>query len=296
LYYYQAFGLVVRSEIHLPELLPEAEGSHDVSISYGRLEGPRPADGHPPVNTWVAEKEAYYAYSGIGSFSISNGNSILIDPMPGVAEKDLRPFLLGNAFGALIFQRGHLVLHGSAVAVGNQAIVFLSHSGQGKSTMAAALVSQFPLITDDIVAIGSTASNPVVFSAFPRLKLHPEAGKAIQYEFELISQPNTSGEKILTRPTGRFAGESFPLKRIYILEKGDSIDFQDLKPQEAILELIRYTYTLGALRAKVNIARHFSQCADVVGKISTRRLIRPFDFKTLPAVIRGIHEDLKVDG
>ena len=161
--------------------------------------------------------------------------------------------------------------------------------------MAAALVSQFPLITDDMVAIGSTASNPVVFSAFPRLKLHPEAAKAIQYEFELISPSNTCGEKILTRPTGQFVGEAFPLKRIYILEKGDSIDFQDLGRPEAVLELIRYTYTLGALRAKVNIARHLSQCADVVGTNQHPETYWPFDFKTLPAVIRGIQEDLGVE-
>ena len=144
MYYYQAFGLAIRSELHLPELVGGRAGKYEVNILFSRPDGAGPLDRFSETTLRVTNGEAYFSYAGIGSFLIRAGQQILIDPAPGVDEGSLRLFLLGNVLGTLAFLRGFLVLHGSAVAIDGRGVAFLGHSGEGKSTMAAAFSDNIP--------------------------------------------------------------------------------------------------------------------------------------------------------
>ena len=60
----------------------------------------------------------------IGRFRITNGTHIAWHrEHPGVSDQDIRTFLLGSAVGALLIQRGMLVLHGNALEKNGQATV-----------------------------------------------------------------------------------------------------------------------------------------------------------------------------
>ena len=65
-----------------------------------------------------------FTVEGIGRFRISKGEQIAWQRADlSVSDQDLRTFLLGSAFGAVMIQRGMLVLHGNALERGGQAIV-----------------------------------------------------------------------------------------------------------------------------------------------------------------------------
>ena len=144
MYYYQAFGLALRSELQLPELVEGRPGKYDVNILFLRPDEAGPLERFSETTIRVTDGEAYFSYAGIGSFFVRSGDQILIDPAPGVDEGSLRLFLLGNVLGTLAFLRGFLVLHGSAVAIDGRGVAFLGHSGEGKSTMAAAFRDKIP--------------------------------------------------------------------------------------------------------------------------------------------------------
>jgi hypothetical protein len=114
---------------------------------------------------------------GIGRFRITNGERIGWQRADaGVSDQDIRTFLLGSAVGALLIQRGMLVLHGNALEKDGQAIVCLGHSGAGKSTLAYALMQQgWRLLADDLVAVNGEG---MVLPGIPRIKLWHDAAKA----------------------------------------------------------------------------------------------------------------------
>ena len=74
------------------------------------------------------------------TFKLSNGNLMEVD----TKQKDidfLSLFIASEALGILLFQRGDLLLHGSAIRInGDSSIIFVGEPGMGKSTTAAALL------------------------------------------------------------------------------------------------------------------------------------------------------------
>ena len=75
--------------------------------------------------------------NGIGKIRIIGGNRILwTKESQNVLDQDLITFILGSAIGAILIQRGTLVLHGNSLVKDNHAIICLGHSGFGKSTLA----------------------------------------------------------------------------------------------------------------------------------------------------------------
>lgn len=110
-------------------------------------------------------------------FLVEGGDSIRYAAQPGVEEIDIRLFLMGSAWGALVLQRGLLPLHASAVSNGRSVVGFTGHPGAGKSTLAAALASQGrEFFADDVLVL-----DPEAGDAYPRcwsckdLKLWPDA-------------------------------------------------------------------------------------------------------------------------
>jgi hypothetical protein len=125
----------------------------------------------------MARGDLRLTVEGIGRFRITDGERIGWQRADaGVNDQDIRTFLLGSAVGALLIQRGMLVLHGNALEKDGQAIVCLGHSGAGKSTLAYALMQQgWRLLADDLVAVNGEG---MVLPGIPRIKLWHDAAKA----------------------------------------------------------------------------------------------------------------------
>jgi hypothetical protein len=179
---YHAFGLHWYSQgLDIPEL-PIA-GTEDAGYAVSIVEEhPCNWPELPPGNNdtpfvQMAKDDLRLQVEGIGCFRISDGARIAWSRSSSeVSDQDLRTFLLGSAVGALLIQRGMLVLHGNALVKDGQAIVCLGHSGAGKSTLAYALMQQgWRLLADDLVAI---APDGLVLPGIPRIKLWEDAAVA----------------------------------------------------------------------------------------------------------------------
>jgi hypothetical protein len=182
---YSAFGLLWSSNALLIPELPTAapptgaELEGEIAItSEDPLTWPElPPGPHDTAFLQMARGDLRLSVEGIGRFRITDGERIGWERADaGVSDQDIRTFLLGSAVGALLIQRGMLVLHGNALEKDGQAIVCLGHSGAGKSTLAYALMQQgWRLLADDLVAV---TPEGMVLPGIPRIKLWHDAAKA----------------------------------------------------------------------------------------------------------------------
>lgn len=288
-YTYTSYGLRIRSELALPEL-SQVESADDVSIQFGSVNVSRTES---PVNglLWASEDEACLSFEEIGSFLVRQGREIVIDPAPGEDERWVRNAVMGPVMGTLLYQRGWLTLHASSISLGGKAVAFMADRGWGKSTMAAAMVARgHDLVADDVTAVKSDGNGPVVTPGHPLLKLWPDAAASVNEDPDTLPEIAPGAYKRNLRARRRFPSDSLPLGCIYVLDGGDTLEIESLRPQEALMELIRNTYGRELLQS-VRSASHLRQCADVVKCVPIRRLKRPNSLEALPDVVRLVEED-----
>jgi len=220
------------------------------------------------------------------------GREIVVDSAPPGEAETVCGLLLGPAFACLLHQRGHLVLHASAVAMNGTAVAFLGESGKGKSTLAAALVSRgHRLLADDILAGSSHDRVAAVIPGVPLMKLWPEA-ESVFDDGHCTPTPEKSCKGKRIWKTGRnFPRKALPLGCINILEEGKGPKFESIDSGQALLELIRHSYTARLLMGTGTAASHFQQVAKVAGDAKCRRLIRGQDLRRIDNLARMVEED-----
>lgn len=243
---------------------------------------------------WATEDEACLYFAQIGSFLVRAGREIVVDPVPGEDERWVRGVLLGPVMAALLYQRGWLTLHASAIAVGGAVVAFVADRGWGKSTTAAAMCARgHRLVADDVTAVKTDGSHPIVSPGYPLLKLRPGAAAAVGEDPATLLQIMPDAYKFGLRPRREFSLDPLPLVCIYVLdrENAPAAAIEALRPQEALVELIRNTYGHKLFQA-VRRSSHLQQCADIVSKVPVRLLKRPHSLTALTDVLRLVEEDL----
>ena len=222
-----AFGLHWRSEdltiAELPELLGDnGQSTPEEVVIVPEMPSSWPDQPPGPHDTpflQMTRSDLRLTVEEIGRFRITSGNHIAWHrEHPGVSDQDIRTFLLGSAVGALLIQRGMLVLHGNALEKNGQAIVCMGHSGAGKSTLAYALMQQgWRLLADDLVAV---TPQGMVLPGIPRIKLWHDAAKAFGLDPEALPPIRHAMHKyLLMGEAVQRAPDAVPLQALYTIHQ-----------------------------------------------------------------------------
>ncbi|MEO0463970.1 MAG: hypothetical protein AAF127_12625 [Pseudomonadota bacterium] len=174
------YGLVAASDIALPELASaNARAAAQVQIYEGALDWASP-DNPPEVEDYLRGRPGDILIDVPGKLMmrIMNGTTITYQPYVGVCAAELRAFLLGSGLGALLAQRGALVLHANAIAMPDgSALICIGDSGAGKSTTAAAMMLRgYDVLADDVCPI---ASDGMIHPGLARMKLWDDAARKL---------------------------------------------------------------------------------------------------------------------
>lgn len=271
---YHVFGFDLASAISLPELLPVKSAVRpDVSIRLGQVEEIQAnVDG---TDHYAGHASTIFSYRGVARFLVRNGNEIVVEPAAHADQTLMRVCLLGPVLAALVHQRGLLVLHASAVSIGDRASVFLGGKTWGKSTLAACLASRGnDVVADDVVAV-DTSGRPRVFPGVPQLKLWPTAAEALGLDPHRLPRSQPGLEKRAYRIHERFARDAVELERVYVLDVGDRLQIDSLDRREAFTELVSHSYFVKFLAGFGTSIIHFKQCTELVKAVPVFRIIRP---------------------
>jgi hypothetical protein len=315
-FFYSLYDLRIGSMLKLPELMavsPHLKEEIDVMV----LLKSAPTEQTPPHSSGLLESEEFengaklqpmaqasesctsLEWDEAGRFVVRDGREITIHPHEGVEERVLRLFLLGPVFGALLHQRGVLVLHASVVVIGEEAVGFLGGSGWGKSTMAAAFHnSGHTVVTDDQAAIevreNQTGDQVLVLPSLPQLKLWPESAAVFQDDLSTLPHLHPSHDKRARRLRDGFATAAVPLSHIFVLHYGEHLANEPLSRREALVELMAHSYCAAIIEPQ-DAPTHLKQCAQIAAKVPVSRLTRPRSLERLSELVQFVQDQRQDD-
>lgn len=277
-YIYKAFGLTIRSEIDCPELFPH-QGKADVEIKLGNVSNSIENPLFTGVRFQAKEREFLLTVDGIARYYIIDGNSITIDIYPNANLAEVRLFLLGSAFGALLHQRGVLPFHGSSVKIGSGAIILSGLSGAGKSTLASAFRSKgYKILSDDISAISvSDNGSPFVQPGYPQVKLWSDSITQLGDNPKKYAKVRAELEKHKVPIISDFYETPLPLTKIFILASSNlgELKIEQIKGVEKFSLLKTHTYRFNFVSGKEMNESHFKTFEILARKVDVFKVFRP---------------------
>lgn len=289
-YSYLAFGLCLKSEIALPELM-EGNGECDVSISFGKADLMSEAKAVGPFYR-ANEDEIQLTIKDAGVITVRKGREIIVDPPPNIDEDLLRPSITTKALACILQQRGFLVFHASAVVIDGSVAIFMGDPGSGKSTIAAYMhYCGYSVLSDEIVAVQAERNYPIVLSGLPHIRLLPESAKYLGIDPENPQIIKSDEEKIIYSAQKGFPKDCFPLERIYVLKKGFENRLETIGPQESFIEIINNYYTVGMLTAGGGPS-HLRNCSRIINEVPFKRLYRADSLNHMTELINLVKKDM----
>jgi hypothetical protein len=279
---YKVFGLKVRSAIPLPELFPsEVVADPDITIRAGSV----PTSGESP-GLHTHDGGQLLVIPGIARYRIAGGNEIIVDPAPDVPERNVRLFLLGSAFGALLHQRGLLPLHANAIELEGKAVAFMGKSGSGKSTLAAWFYELgFRIIADDVCVVGfAEAGHPYAAPGLPRLRLWAEVLELIGrgtagFDRSYVSDAHEKFDMPVAESSAVMS--KLRLAGLYLLDRADEFALEGLAGSAAAEAVFANTYRGSYLQSAGAKESHWRAAVRLVRSVPVFRASRPWNLKNL---------------
>ncbi|NCJ08053.1 hypothetical protein GS597_16365 [Synechococcales cyanobacterium C] len=295
MYTYRAYGLMFSLEFPCPELLP-AKGEPDVVVRYGDI--PTSLK-NPQVQGVLYEAQSnqfLLKLENVAYYLVQNGNEIVIAPHPEATADEVRLFLLGSCLGALLHQRGILVMHASAIQTDRGAVLFVGASGNGKSTLLGSLLQRgYPMMADDVTGIVlNEYGKPLVLPAYPQVKLWHDACQQLAQPIENLRAVRSQLEKYAVPTHHQFVDQPVPLYGVYVLRVHNRPDMllECLEDSEKFEIFLGNTYRQRFLDGLNMRLPHFHLATVAANAAQVTRVTRPTHPFLLEELTSRLIEDL----
>lgn len=291
-----AYGLTIASELPLPELplATNSNGPADVSIRFGSLPDSDSTDGQRigPIS-WVSGDSLTLNVPHIARYCAIGGSTIIIDPVDGIDDDSVRVFLLGSMMGALLLQRGFMLLHGCAVEVDGKALVAVGPSGSGKSTLTEGFRRRgHAILADDLVAINVDGA---ALPGIPRIKLWHDVTEHLAIDRTALPRIRPNLEKFGLPVAEAMAKGPLPVAYVYALgsHHGDDVVIRPLDGFARFNLLLENSYRLRFVKGLGRRPQHLAQATKLAGQIRARVAERPNLGFTLEPLIDALLADAR---
>lgn len=293
---YVVSGLIVKSDIPFHGLTPSADRGRpaDIVIRAGAVPSSL-ADATAQGPNWqLAGEHFLIAIPGIVRMMLHAGRELRYEVLRGAAPEDAAIFLSGTGFGILLHQRRQIVLHASAVRVGEGAALFCGPSGAGKSTLAAALVDRgHALLADDFCSLTMAPSGTALVRPDCRqLKLWRQAIEHLDLTDRAEAPVRPCIEKYFVEPRA-VAPAAVPLAAIYVLREARPplpAGIERSNIVDGALAIRRNAYRPAMVHRMGQESLYFEAAAAIAQRAGIFTLTRPFSFGGMSEVLDWLDE------
>ena len=302
---YRIFGVGLETDVPLPELSPLPSAATVLRARLRHRQAPRArGPGWDLTNRqgWMDVSrrpgEWRIRFARVAEFLVSdNASMVRTWAPPATPLRTIRHLLIDQVLPMMLSARGHLILHGSAVAGRHGGVLLVGASGVGKSTLAVSLtLAGWKLLSDDLVRIQLGRGRPRAIAAYPGARLWPDVAAILARGQARSRLAHYTDKRRIVRAalSGRVAGAA-ALRRVYLLgTAGPEITVSAVAKREALMALLGNVTRLDTGAGGAEHDR-LDTLTDLCEAIPVRGISYPRDLNRLEDVRRAIIADLSTD-
>lgn len=301
-YVYRVYGLIIKSQIKIPELKSvdyDNIDKCDAAISCEEI----PINIKEPIlksqNCEISKTEFYMYVKGAAHYYVAGGNKVIIKLDEVYDMEKVRVYLLGSTLGFMMIQRNMVAIHGGAVAVSGIGIILTGGMGAGKSTLNAAFRNEgHPFLSDDVSALEVDSTGKLLIQpAYPQVKLCEDTMVKMQYDLTSFNVVNQERNKYAVPITKAYLDKPVLLGGIYEITVGDvrSVEIMEITGSEKLTKVINNLYRVEISRYVGFDREYFKKCLMLAKQIPIYKLIRPRDKFTVKEQMDLIKSTLKLE-
>jgi hypothetical protein len=300
MYNYTAYQLNIQSDFPIPEFPKRAQaGEPDVIIHKSQV----PAALENPTGKGVlyqaTANQFLLTMHNVASYLVQNGNEIMIEPAPDSLDSDVRVFMLGSCIGALLHQRGLLVIHAAAIHTDKGAVLFTGRSGSGKSTLLGEFMRRgYKMMVDDVCGVVlDETGKPTVLPGYPRTRLWSDSASILEHDITKMEQTRPAMDKYERQAPEQYWDQPAHLHRIYLLTSAnqEEVELNPITPLRTFSIVLHNTYRQQFLDGLEMRPSHFTLTSAVAQHCSVRHIIRPRQQLKLTELANMVEQDLVRD-
>lgn len=264
---YSLYGVIVRSEIELPNIPTTSCDNVDITVGVVDV----------LARTKSSAQTLVGSVPGVGRARITDGATIEFAPDSAASDADVSQAIVGACLGAALVQRGHLVLHACSVVVDGRAICMTGPSGSGKSTLTDAFMrAGAGLLSDDITVV-SFDNGPTVMPGASQVRLLDNTSTKGK-------RTDSVAEDLLSPPA--------PLACVYRLAIGEGPVITPLAGATAFKTIAANTRVPSLLRVEnASAGEHLHRAGALLREVPVRGFSRPRDLEALDHHVRMLIDD-----
>jgi hypothetical protein len=310
-FYYKAFGLKIISDFEITSFYKDMHFENaNVIIRSGNISNKSILEGKDRFQYFSQGDTFYLNVPDVAAYQVKNGLEIIVEKCEKCqSDNTVMLFLLGSTFGALLHQRGVLLLHGCSVKTDKGAVVIIGPSGIGKSTLSGGLYIKYGLnmLADDVSPLikgrddcpqSSVIDNSMYFvvPSYPGMKLWKDSMEFLGEKINSIEKFKPELDKYRYCFHKDFSHDLIPLHKIYLLSYSDKDDYYIDSINEGIEKfkilkqnIYRYEYVKEIGKGLEN----FEQLIDLAKSAEIKKISRPSKNSNIEKLLELVISDIK---
>lgn len=296
-WFYKVYGLIVESNIEIPELLSIDKNENKVDIKIKKDIIPKDVIEKIPSYSWFKYDvdSMVFTVKNIGSFYIYDGKNIIVQPSENADNQGIKTFILGTSFGMILLQRNKVAIHGGAILIGENAIILTGQSGAGKSTLTNAFRQyKYPFMADDVSSTIELQDVIFIEPAYPQQKICRDAMEKMGYRIDDFKLIDEDREKYVIPTHESFVKEKRKLQAIFEIEPydGEVVKIEEISGGEKMKTILRNIYRIEIIAPHGIPPAYFKKVINIAKNTLVLRIKRPKNQFSVDRQIELIEREL----
>jgi len=297
-YRYRIYGLIVESELCIPQAMAEETEESavvDVEIHIGDIPDFLQKAAEQGYGSWIDKfNAAWFNTPGAAQFLVSGGDSIIVKPYPLANELLISSMILSAGLSLICLQRNEPVFHGGAIEKNGYAYIISGDSGAGKSTIAMKMLEEkeTSFMADDTVRL--TIRDELVYChpTYPQQKVCRDLVLRLSLDINKLIYIDEERDKFAIERREKYYNHALALKAVFIIEKSrssDMVSYRRLCGSEALNAFVDNLYLSHNYKNNIGMPSEFLQFVSVICKHANFfKIIRPEGRDTIDEVVQTI--------